>query len=101
MKICMQCLGKPYFLWLLHYLLIILYDLNKYWISKDLNKYEYLTGEDLGYKPWVVEEAKFEYYPLGTDFNKGLEKEDKNKGILKRLGNIKDHCPPFLRFPPF
>ena len=27
--------------------------------SKELDKYEYLTGEDLGYKPRVVQEAKF------------------------------------------
>ena len=32
--------------------------------SKELDKYEYLTGEDLGYKPGVVEQAKFEYSPL-------------------------------------
>ena len=28
----------------------------------ELEKYNYLTGEDLGYKPWVVEGDKFEYY---------------------------------------
>ena len=28
---------------------------------KELDKYEYLTGEDLGYKPGVVEQEKFEY----------------------------------------
>ena len=33
--------------------------------SKELDKYEYLTGEDLGYKPGVVEKVKFEYSPLG------------------------------------
>ena len=33
--------------------------------SKELDKYEYLTGEDLRYKPSVVEKAKFEYSPLG------------------------------------
>ena len=27
--------------------------------SKELDKYEYLTGEDLGYKPGVVERANF------------------------------------------
>ena len=49
-----------------------------------------MTGEDLGYKPGVVEQAKFEYYPLGKFFNKGLEKEDKKEGLLKRLKNIED-----------
>ena len=33
--------------------------------SGDLRKYEYLTGEDLGYKPSVIELAKFHYSPLG------------------------------------
>ena len=37
-----------------------------------LSKYEYLTGEDLGQKPRVVQQAKFEYSPLGKVFNKGL-----------------------------
>ena len=31
-----------------------------------------LTGEDLGYKPSVVEQAKFEYSPLGKIFNKRI-----------------------------
>ena len=47
-----------------------------------------MTGEDLGYKPGVVEQAKFEYSPLGKVFNKGLDKEDKKEGLLKRLKNI-------------
>ena len=38
--------------------------------SGELNKYEHLTGEDLGYKPDVVQKAKFEYSPLGQVFNK-------------------------------
>ena len=38
----------------------------------NLDKCEYLTGEDLGLKPSTVEEAKFEYSPLGKIFNKGL-----------------------------
>ena len=37
--------------------------------SKELDKYEYLTDEDLGYKPEVLERAKFEYSPLGGAFN--------------------------------
>ena len=32
---------------------------------KELDKYEYLTGEDLGYEPGVIEKAKFEYSPMG------------------------------------
>ena len=33
--------------------------------SNILDKYEYLTGEDLGLKPGTVEQDKFEYSPLG------------------------------------
>ena len=33
--------------------------------SGELKKYEYLTGEDLGYRPDPVQKAKFEYSPLG------------------------------------
>ena len=47
--------------------------------SGELDRYEYLTGEDLGYKPDRVQEARFEYFLLGQVFNKGLdvaEKED-------------------------
>ena len=33
--------------------------------SGDLNKYEYLTKQDLGYKPDAFEQVKFEYSPLG------------------------------------
>ena len=58
--------------------------------SNNLDKYEYLTGEDLGLKPSPVDQAKFEYSPLGKIFNKGLSEEDKKEGILKRLENIND-----------
>ena len=46
--------------------------------SNNLNIYEYLTGEDLDLKASTVEQAKFEYCPLGKIFNKGLKEEDKN-----------------------
>ena len=58
--------------------------------SNNLDKYESLTGEDLGLKPSTVEQAKFEYSLLGKIFNKGLSENDKKEGILKRLENIKD-----------
>ena len=58
--------------------------------SKNLDKYEYLTGEDLDLKPNTVEQAKFEYSSLGKVFNKGLNGEDKKEEILQRLENIKD-----------
>ena len=53
--------------------------------SNSLDKYEYLTGEDLGLKPSIVEQAKFEYSPLGKIFNKGLDKDDKKEGLFKKL----------------
>ena len=58
--------------------------------SKNLDKYELLTGEDLDLKPSTVAQAKFEYSPLVKVFNKGLSEEDKKEGILKRLKNIED-----------
>ena len=51
--------------------------------SNNLDKYEYLTGEDLGLKPITVEPAKFEYSPLGKIFIKGLDKDDKKEGLFK------------------
>ena len=41
--------------------------------SKELDKYEYLIGEDLGNKPGVIEQAKFEYSPSGKAFNKAFQ----------------------------
>ena len=58
--------------------------------SNNLDKYEYLTGEDLGLKPSTVEQAKFEYSPLGKIFNKGLDKDNQKEGLFKRLKNIED-----------
>ena len=56
--------------------------------SNNLDKYEYLIGEDLGLKPSTVEQAKFEYSPLGKIFNKGLDESDQKEGLFKRLKNI-------------
>ena len=57
--------------------------------SHNLDKYEYLTGEDL--KPSTAEQGKFEYSPLSKIFNKGLDKdEDKKEELFKRLKNIED-----------
>ena len=40
--------------------------------SGELEKCEYLTRQDLGYKPGIVEKSKFKYSPLGKVFIKGL-----------------------------
>ena len=65
--------------------------------SKNLNKYEYLTGEDLGLKPNTIEQAKFEYSPLGKIFNKSLDKDDKKEGLFKRLKNIENAKKNLIR----
>ena len=48
--------------------------------SKNLDKVEYLTVEDLGLKPGTIEQARFEYSPLSKIFNKGLSKYNKKEG---------------------
>ena len=58
--------------------------------SNNLDKYELLTGEDLGLKPSTVEQANFEYSLLGKVFTKGLDKDDKKEGLLERLKNNED-----------
>ena len=47
--------------------------------SGELRKYEYLTGEDLGYRPSVLEQ---------TIFDDSHDKDDEKEGLLKRLTNI-------------
>ena len=41
-------------------------------------------------KPSTIEQAKFEYSPLGKIFNKGLSEDDQKEGLFKRLKNIED-----------
>ena len=65
--------------------------------SGDLIKYEYLTGEDLGYKPSIVEQARFVYSPLGKSFNEGLTEEDKKEGLLRSVKNIEDKNEKLLK----
>ena len=58
--------------------------------SKNLDKYELLTGEDLDLKPSTVAQVKFEYSSLGKIFNKGLSEDDKKEGLFKRVKNIEN-----------
>ena len=75
------------------------YDINRLnaeisaYSSGDLDKYEFLTKQDLKYKPDALEQAKFASYPLGKVFNDGLNKKGKAKKveILQRLKNIGDN----------
>ena len=61
--------------------------------SKELDKYEYLTVEHLGYKPGIVEQVEYnssiveQYSVIGKVFNKGLEESDK-KRAFKNIKNI-------------
>ena len=56
-----------------------------------------MTGEDLGLKPCTIEQAKFEYSPLGKIFNKGLDKDDQKEGLFKRLKNIENAQKDLIR----
>ena len=61
--------------------------------SGDLNKYEFLKRIDLNYKPNVLEQAKFEFSPLGKTFSTGLDKTIPNyqkEGVIKLLKDIKN-----------
>ena len=58
--------------------------------SNNLDKYKYLTGEDLCLKPSNIEQAKFQYSLLGIIFNKVLGEDNRKEGLFKRLENIKD-----------
>ena len=75
------------------------YDINRLnaeisaYSSDDLDKYEFLTQQDLKHKPDALEQIKFSYSPLGKVFNDGLNKKNNTKkvGILQRLKNIEDN----------
>ena len=49
-----------------------------------------MTKKDLKYRPDAFEQANLEYSPLGKVFTNGLDKSDRNEGLLKRLRNIED-----------
>ena len=51
--------------------------------SGELRKYEYLTGEDLGYRTSVLEQTKFDYSPLGKFFIKGLDEDEKKRDFSR------------------
>ena len=56
-----------------------------------------MTDEDLDLKPSTVEQARFEYSPLGRIFKKELKEEDKIERVLKRLRNIEDKSEEQLK----
>ena len=66
--------------------------------SNNLDKYEYLTGKDLGLKPSTVEKAKFEYSPLGMSLNKAFKKNEV-KSVTKSISDFNyDRNHPFYKF---
>ena len=72
------------------------YDLNReaskipVLFSRELDQYEYLTGEDLEYKTEVLEIGKFEYSPLGEVLggkvkkktDRMVKKDKQNKNLV-------------------
>ena len=65
--------------------------------SNNLDKYEYLIGQDLGYRPSVVEKARFGYSLLSKFLNKGLKEENKRERPLKILKSIEDNTEEQLK----
>ena len=62
-----------------------------------LEEHEYLTGEDLGYKPNVFEKTKSEYSPLGMSLNK-LKKMRFENLLRVRVISIVIATTPFSSF---
>ena len=61
--------------------------------SGDLNKYEFLKRIDLNYKPNALDDARFEFSPLGKTFSAGLDKTAQGyeeEGAMKLLKYIRD-----------
>ena len=66
--------------------------------SKNLDKYEYLTGEDLDLKPSTVEKAKFEYSPLSMSINNAFNRNEA-KSVTKNKSDFNyDSNHAFFRF---
>ena len=53
--------------------------------SGKLDKYEYLTCEDLGYRQDLAQKAKFENSSFCQVFTKGLDSNEKQEGLLKKI----------------
>ena len=67
--------------------------------SKDLfEKYEYLTGEDLGHRPSALEKTKFEYSPLGMSFSKAFKKDKDKSGDKSKSDFNYDSIYRFYKF---
>ena len=51
--------------------------------SGNVDKSDYLTGEDLNYKPSTVEQAEFDYSPLRKFFRRRRQKRRTSEEIEK------------------
>ena len=60
----------------------------------NLDKYEYLPGEDLSLKPSTVEQAKLDYSSQGKIFNKGLDKDKAEKKLSEKIKKEKNDIDP-------
>ena len=71
--------------------------------SGNLSKYEFLTRKDLNYKPNALEQAKFEFSPLGKTFSTGLNKTIPNyqeEEVIKLLKGIRNSLSKRINIPP-
>ena len=67
--------------------------------SKDLlQKYEYLTGEDLGNKPSVFEKAKLEHSPLDMTLNEAIKPVDNAVKPVKSNSGLRYGSSSFVEF---
>ena len=67
--------------------------------SKDLlEKYEYLTGDDLGHRPRVLEKTKFEYSPLGMSLSESFKKDNVKNIVNRESVSSYDSKHSFYRF---
>ena len=71
--------------------------------SGDLNKCGFSKRIDLNYKPNALEQAKFEFSPLGKTFSTGLDKTIPNyqkEGVIKLLKDIKNGLSNRINIQP-
>ena len=62
--------------------------------SNKIDKYEYLTGEDIlpSNQQQIIEQTKFSYSPLGKAFEKQLKTiEDQGEKQIKALNTLKSN----------
>ena len=63
-----------------------------------MQKNEYFTGEDLGYKLNVFEKGKFEYSPLGITLNKAIKPADNAMKPVKSNSSLIYGSYSFVEF---